>query len=159
MVELLSAEHTGNRANRVGSDHDPKSALGKHGPIHLLLYLLPSYDSALACAISLEALSSCNNALQTTAKWSDLNTAVAEVLIASDAWMVFRQSFSTHACMSTFFYFYAGDEQWSSEEGDHTILKVLCSRRDRFRDLAELVVSLCSGQEPAVKLGVYQCRG
>ena len=30
----------------------------------------------------------------------------------------------------------AGDEQWSSEEGDHTMVKVLCSQRDRFRDKA-----------------------
>ena len=31
---------------------------------------------------------------------------------------------------------YAGDEQWGGEEGDHTMVKVLCSQRDRFRDKA-----------------------
>ena len=96
--------------------------------------------SALACAILHEALSSCNNALETTASWSDLTNAVADVLIARDPWMALRQGSSTHARMSavlmTCLCFDVGDEQWSNEEGDHTMVKVLCSQRDRFRDKA-----------------------
>ena len=55
-----------------------------------------------------------------------------------------------------------GGEEWGSEEGDNTMVKVLCSQRDRFRDKAhqlELQLAQVSNrQEKRCCLNTQQIR-